>query len=60
MAYPPDAISAVEVERYVGVVIAELAATLVFYIALRIIHFLVWGHYYLEKNTNIEGTSRII
>lgn len=45
--YPPDAPSDVEVSRYVGTVMAELAATLIFYIALKIIHFLVWGHFYL-------------
>lgn len=60
MGYPPDAPSTLEIDRYVGVVIAELAATLVFYIALRIIHFIVWGHYYLDKNKDIEGISKVI
>jgi DNA-binding ferritin-like protein len=43
--------------KYVGVVIAELAATLVLYIILKIVHFCVWGHLFLEKNTNVEGNS---
>ncbi len=47
-------------DKYVGVIIAELAATLVFYIILKIIHFCVWGHLYNPKNNNIEGTPLFI
>lgn len=47
-------------DKYIGVIIAELAATLVFYIILKIIHFCVWGHHYVSKNPNIEGNSSFI
>ena len=43
------------VDRYVGVCIAELAATLVLYIVLKIVHFCVWGHLYTGKTNDVEG-----
>lgn len=42
-----------QINRYVGVVIAEIAATLVLYIILKIVHFCVWGHLYVCRNANI-------
>lgn len=41
------------IDKYIGVIIAELAATLVLYIILKIIHFCVWGHVYSSKNPNV-------
>ncbi len=47
------------VDKYQGVVIAEVATTLILYIVLRIIHFCMWGHVYATKTEDAEGTTYI-
>lgn len=54
----PDTIP--NIDKYVGVVIAELAATLIFYIVLKIVHFCVWGHLYTGKTNDVEGKPLLI
>lgn len=43
MAFPSGVTVAATADKYQGVVIAEIACTLIIYIALRIIHFCMWG-----------------
>jgi hypothetical protein len=56
MAYPTDAPTSALTDRYQGVVIAEIACTLILYIVLRIIHFCMWGYLYQAKTEDNEGT----
>ena len=44
------------INRYQGVIIAEVACMLVFYILLKMIHFFKWGHLYLSGEES-EGTQ---
>jgi hypothetical protein len=56
MAFP-EASEYYVVDRYVGVVIAEIAATLVFYIILKMVHYVIWGYLYAGKGgAYVEGT----
>jgi hypothetical protein len=32
------------IERYIGVITAEIAATLLVYIILKAVHFVLWGY----------------
>lgn len=55
MAFPVDALTRVLVNKYQGVVIAEIACTLVLFIILRIIYFCMWGYLYQTKSEDEEG-----
>lgn len=50
MAFPADALTTDDVNKYQGVIIAQLAATLILYIVLRFIHYVVWGHIQQSPN----------
>lgn len=55
MAFPADAQTLVVVEKYQGVVIAEIVCTLILYIVLRILHFCIWGYKSVAKPDETEG-----
>ena len=59
MGFPTDATTTKIVDKYQGVVIAEIACSLVLYIVLRIIHYCIWGHALQNKNDD-EGTLILI
>lgn len=50
MTFPDTAQDIITVNKYQGVVIAEIACTLVLYIILRIIHYCIWGWLLWQKN----------
>lgn len=54
MAFPE---SGWKTDTYIGVIIAEVAATLVLYIILKVVHFCIWGHLYVCRNVNLEGKN---
>lgn len=56
----PSSHASGKTDTYVGVIIAEVAATLILYIILKIVHFCIWGHLYVCKDVNLEGTSLLI
>lgn len=55
MAVPQD-MSYETISKYQGVIIAELACMLIFYILLKIIHFCKWGYLYVDGEET-EGTN---
>lgn len=60
MGYPADASTSTIVDKYQGVVIAEIACTLILYIVLRIIHFCIWGYLFQTKTEDAEGTLSLM
>ena len=57
MGFPTDAPTSAIADKYQGVVIAEIACTLILYIVLRIIHFCIWG--WLMSQTQEEYVQGI-
>lgn len=56
MVYPSGAVTHDAVSKYQGVVIAEVACTLILFITLRILHFCFWGY----TQVNAESTESIL
>jgi hypothetical protein len=50
MAFPDNLYYNNFIERYVGVITAEIGATLLIYIFLKAAHFILWG--YLSHGTD--------